>query len=94
MFNEPLIITKSAKDVLVLLKYFNNVVALQSETSFSFSSYFFSFPLIVIWFDNDYTGIKTVVYLNSEGESITEHSLVWTEKGREFIHKIMIEEGY
>lgn len=70
-FNEPLIITKSAKDVLVLLKYFNNVVALQSETSFSFSSYFFSFPLIVIWFDNDYTGIKYSLlyqdYLKSKG---------------------------
>lgn len=57
-FTKPLIITKSAKDVLVLNKYYNNVLGVQSETSFSFLSSFFSFPFIIIWFDNDYTGIK------------------------------------
>ena len=61
-YNLPLLVTKSGKDQLLLSKYYENVVGLQAETIKTIpgklDELFNKFETIIIWFDNDYTGIK------------------------------------
>ncbi len=39
--------------------------------------------------NKDYTGTKTVTYQDSQGNKQTAVHTYWTEKGREFIHKVV-----
>ena len=62
-YTKPLIVTKSGKDCMFLnYTYGYNTIALQSETISSLSSSFLLLTLpfnkIIVWLDNDYTGIK------------------------------------
>ena len=36
-----------------------------------------------------YTKTRTEIYFDSDGNIKTKHLTVWTEKGRQFIHKLM-----
>jgi phage antirepressor YoqD-like protein len=40
---------------------------------------------------HDYTSTRTHSYTDKKGEQQTSHLTVWTEKGREFIHKLVNE---
>lgn len=39
--------------------------------------------------DKGYTKIRTTVYAENEVEHKTKHTMVWTEKGRKFIHSLI-----
>ena len=70
--SDTLIVTKSAKDMLVLKKIFPDVIAAQNESLASLplellQKLFKRFKTIYIWFDSDDTGVKNCIKFNELG---------------------------
>ena len=49
----------------------------------------YTWVLYSVHVDKDYAHLKTHAYTDSAGKPQTKHYLVWTEKGREFIHRTL-----
>lgn len=69
--SDTLIVSKSAKDRLVLKKFFSDVVAVQSESSSSITKkdveYLKSrYSRIIVWFDNDEAGLISLKKLEKK----------------------------
>lgn len=70
-YSQPLIVSKSGKDALVIKKLYPNVVAVQTELRMVDNPILKKFPQVLIWYDNDYVGYSKSeeykVFLQNKG---------------------------